>query len=31
MTFNDVLPLEVARRDVIAKLKSFGGPGTPAT
>ena len=30
VTFNDVLPLKAARRDAIAKLKSFWA-STPAT
>ena len=30
MAINDVLALKAARRDAIAKLKCFAGPGTPA-
>jgi len=31
MEINDALPLKAARRDAIANLKCFGGPGKPTT
>jgi len=31
VAIDDVLPLKTARRDVIANLKWFWGPGTPET
>jgi len=29
--YNNVLPFKAARRDAIANLKCFWGPGTPVT